>query len=82
MSAFNNWLDTFIQEKGIDLEQRFDVEGPVWGTNSFDYGVIVEHIKIAGKDEQNEIRDTIVKIDFANGDVKHYFRHLAQALAR
>lgn len=78
---FNNWIDTFVAEKGIDLEQRFEIEGPS-GTNSFPYGVIVEAIKGASAAEKNAIKTTIVKIDFCNGDVCHYFRHLAQALVR
>ncbi len=78
---FTNWIDTFIAEKGIDLEQRFEIEGPS-GTNSFPYGVIVEAIKSTSGAEQAAIKKTIVKIDFCNGDVCHYFRHLAQALVQ
>ena len=77
---FTNWINTFIAEKGIDLEQRFEVEGPS-GANSFEYGMIVDAIKQAPTHEQAAIKTTIVKIDFANGDVRHFFRHLAQALA-
>ena len=32
--------------------------------------------------EQNKIRDMIVTLDFHNADIKHYFRHLAQALVK
>jgi hypothetical protein len=78
---FQNWLDTFVAEKGVDLEQRFELEGPS-GTNSFSYGVIVEAIKQTSGSEMRAIKTTIVKIDFCNGDVCHYFRHLAQALVR
>lgn len=77
--GFNKWLDTFLEEKGIDLEQGFELEGS-WGTNFFTYGVVVEAIKNTGKEEQKAIKNMIVKIDFMNGDVRHYFRHLAQAL--
>ena len=28
MKNFNKWLDTFIEEKGYDLEQVFEVDGP------------------------------------------------------
>lgn len=79
---FNKWLDTFIEEKGIDLEQTFDVEGPQWGTNTIPYGVIVEHMKVASPAEQSKIKDVIVQIDFRNGDVLHFFRHLGKAIAK
>ena len=78
---FTNWIDTFIAEKGIDLEERFELEGPS-GTNSFSYGVIVEMIKQTTGAERDGIKKTIVKIDFCNGDVRHFFRHLAQAVVR
>lgn len=82
MSQFNEWLDTFVEEKGIDLEQSFTVEGPVYGENIIPYGVIVEHIKATSPEEQKKIKDIIVRIDFMNGDVLHFFRHLGKAIAR
>jgi hypothetical protein len=77
---FNTWLDTLVSEKGIQTDQRFDVEGPS-GTNSMEYGHVIEAIKQAPKHEQANIKTTLVKIDFANGDICHFFRHLAQAIA-
>ncbi len=80
MSNFTNWIDTFIAEKGIDLEQTFEFENEN-GWNLMPYGVVVEAIKTTVGQEQRQIRDTIVKIDFANGDVLHFFRHLGRGLA-
>lgn len=80
MSAFNNWLETFLEEKGVDLEESFEIEGPS-GTNFMAYENVVDAIKSAPASEQSKIKDMIVKIDFKNGDVRHYFRHLAQAIA-
>ena len=81
MNAFNTWIDTFTEEKGLDLEATFDVEGKS-GTNTIPYAVIVEHIKITPKHEQDSIKNTLVMIDFKNGDVLHFFRHLGQAIAK
>lgn len=78
---FNNWLDTFIEEKGIDTEQILEAEGES-GTNFIPVGVIIEHMKIASAYEQNIIKGVIVKIDFMNGDVLPFFRHLAKAIAK
>lgn len=74
-TAFTTWLHTFLDEKNIDLEERFEVEN-----NNFSYGVIVEHMEITSKEEQAKIKDVMVQIDFRNGDVKHFMRHLAKAL--
>lgn len=82
-TSYNNWLDTFVSEKGLDVEHVFEVEGPTWGANSIPLGVVLEHIKfVAPKHEQEAIKDVIVKIDFQNGDVMHFFKHLAKALAK
>lgn len=77
---FANWLDTLIEEKGIDLEQGFSVEGPS-GENHMAYQNVVDVIKGASANEQAGIKNMLVRIDFANGDIRHYFRHLAQAIA-
>ena len=44
MSNFTKWIDTFIEEKGIDLEQTFEFENAS-GWNLMPYGVVVEAIK-------------------------------------
>jgi len=82
MSA--KYLKTFFEEKGIDREERFTVEGvehPVFGKHEMPYGVVIDTIMQAPKDEQKKIADMIRRIDFQNGDVKHYLRHLAKAIA-
>lgn len=79
--SFNNWLDTFIDEKGISLDDTFEIEEN--GTfHIFEIGNIVETIKITSPKEQAEIKDMLVKIDFHNGDVIDYFKHLARALVK
>lgn len=77
---FSKWLDTLIVEKCIDLEQTFEVEGDS-GTNTIPYGVVVEHIKITTKQEQEQIKKALVLIDFNDGDVYHFFRYLGKAIA-
>lgn len=79
--TFQSWLDTFIEEKGLDLDQTFTVQGPVWGDNIMSYRNIYELMLQAPKKEQDGIKAVIVKIDFHNGDVLDYFRHLAKAVA-
>ena len=81
-TKFNEWLDTFIEEKELDLEHTFEKEGPVWGWNLIPLGVVVEHIKATSPAEQAQIKKIIVKIDFQNGDVMHFFDYLASAIAQ
>lgn len=42
--------------------------------------VVIEHIASASKNEAEQIGNVIRKIDYANGDVNHFFKHLADAL--
>lgn len=77
---FSKWIDTLVEEKGIDTESMFEIEGAS-GTNMMPYGVVVEAIKSASTVEQDKIKAMLVKIDFCNGDVKHFLRHLAKAIA-
>lgn len=77
---FSQWLDTFIDEKGLDLDFTFVKDGE-FGPNYISLAVLVEHMKIAASQEQDAIKDMVVRIDFANGDVMDFFDHLAGAIA-
>ena len=75
------YLQDFFAEKDIP-EVTFEVEGPEWGTNFIPNTVVAEHIAQTSGDEAKKIADVLRQIDFANGDVNHFFKHLAGALAR
>ncbi len=78
-SAFLKWFETFLEEKNLPYI-CWDIEGP-WGLHVIDSDVVIEAIKGAPAHEQRGIKAMIVKIDFLNGDVLDFFKHLAQALA-
>lgn len=80
MASFNKWLDTFLSEKELDLEENFEVEGPS-GTNFMTYQHVVDALKMAPDHERKGIKSLLVKVDFINGDVKDVLKHLAQAIA-
>lgn len=83
-TAFDEWLTRFVNEKELDTEYRFDVEGPKGGRgwNSIPLGVVLEACRTASPQEQAQIKNTLVKIDVLNGDVMHFFKHLAQGMAK
>ena len=77
-----NYLNNLISEKSnISMNTEIEVEGNS-GTNFMTVGIVVEHILIAPKSEQDAIKNMLVKIDFHNGDVLHFFKHLAGAIAK
>ena len=49
--------------------------------NFIPLGCVIEAIKSAPIHEQKAIKNMLVKVDFINGDVCDYFKHLAQAIA-
>ena len=70
--SFYEWFTTFLEEKKIDLSE------PVG--RGIQVGDVCQAIVDTSEDEQKKIKNTIVKIDFFNGDVIHFFKHLGQAL--
>ena len=74
------WLNLFLQEKGINTDYVMEVEGES-GINYIPVCALVEMILNASKAEQSGIKKMLIKIDFFNGNVMDYFRHLAQAVA-
>jgi hypothetical protein len=81
MTAFQKWLDTFVEEKGIDRERVFDfTEGDVW--HYMPVGAVLDFLRNeANRADQSNAKQIIVMIDFKNGDVYHFLRHLAHGLA-
>ncbi len=74
------YLETLFDEKGISLDTPFEVRGAS-STNYMTLENVVDAITSAPQHEQRAIKDMIVKIDFANGDVFDYMKHLAKAIA-
>lgn len=80
-SPYQVWIETFLDEKGIEVEEVIEVEGGMFGTNFISVGCLVEAILQAPASEKEKIKETIVKIDFCNGDLMHFFKYLAKAIA-
>ena len=77
---FREWLDTFLDEKDIDLETIIEIPGES-GVNLIPVKCVLDTIKSTSKKEQEEIKKILVKIDFNDGDVLHFMKYLAQAIA-
>jgi|TARA_B110000977_G_C10844967_1_gene403527 hypothetical protein len=80
--AMRNYLETLLEEKGISQEYLFKAEGDVWGTNIMPLSVIVDYLCSVSEDAQKTAKTNLVKIDFHNGDVKHFFQYVADFLAK
>ena len=48
MTNFNEWLDTFVEEKNIDIHDTFEIDKN-GSFNIISYGAILYHIKATTK---------------------------------
>ena len=74
------YLRDFFAEKDIP-EVSWTITGKNGTPNYMSNVVVVEHIAQCSVQEARQIENVLRKIDFANGDVNHFLRHLAGALA-
>ena len=80
--SFNNWIDTFIEEKGIDTNHTFEIEKNDT-LHLIDIAMIVSFLKseyFVDENAKAKIKSTFVKIDFLNGDVLDYLKFLAKGI--
>ena len=70
------WLDTFLTEKQVDPETVFvlDVAGV---THYVPFEVVREFVEHLPESLQGQIKEKLIQIDFLNGSVLDFFRHLA-----
>jgi len=76
-NKFNEWFDILIKEKEIDTTQNFEITVNDQ-FNIMPLSMIVDLVKNASSQEQNSIKDMLVKIDFLNGNIVDYLKHLAK----
>jgi len=77
--SFNKWIDTFIEEKGIDTNHTFEIEKND-ELHLIDIANVIAFIKGVDLNAKSKIKSTLVKIDFLNGDVDHFFKYLAKGI--
>jgi hypothetical protein len=77
-----NYFNTLIEEKGISRERIIEVEGKEWGMNFIPVGTVVDFLSNADANTQKQAKDNLVKIDFHNGDVMHFFTYVAKFIAQ
>jgi len=69
------YLITLIEEKGKSVDDEIKLDGHFGLT----YEMLIDYINGA-KAHHSQIKNTIVQIDFKNGDVFHYLDYLAKGM--
>lgn len=75
-TPFQKWLVTFCLEKQIDMS----VEVIAGDGTEIQVGDVLSVLMSAPDDEQAKAKNIFVMIDFKNGDVYHFIKHMAKAL--
>ena len=70
-----NYLTTLIEEKGTSIDTEIQIDGHYGLT----YEMLIDYIEGA-TEYHAQIKTTLVKIDFLNGDVFHYLDFLANGM--
>ena len=74
-TSFTKWITTFLSEKELELDYVVACkDGKIT-----QIGNIVQTMCVSPSDEQAAIKKVLIKIDFMNGDVMHFFNHMAKA---
>ena len=76
-----NYFRTLVQEKGIDLETIIEVEGES-GVNFIPLEMVIIFLEGGSRTAQRDAERHLTRIDFHNGDVMHFFKHIAKFMAR
>ena len=76
----NSFFNRFFAEKELSDEiYEIEVDGTL---HMVETGAVLEHIAKTQGEERLHIEAIIRKIDWHNGDLHHFFRHLAEYMAK
>lgn len=78
MSEMATYLTALISEKGRSVDAALPLEGHI----NLSYRNLIEFIDQVTPAIQKQVRDTLVMIDFKNGDVFHYLDFLVQGMIK
>lgn len=73
------YLEMFFAEKKLPTV-NWDLKDNDGNSHFISNDVVIEAIGNASMDEQNDISNMIRRIDYRNGDVNDYLKHLAGGL--
>jgi hypothetical protein len=82
-NTFRNYLTVLLKEKGISLEHTFEIPSDsIWGNHLVPMEVVIEFIESLDKPTQSKIKETLVMIDFKNGNVLHYMEYITKGMVQ
>lgn len=78
---FNQWLDVFVEEKGLDPYHVFTIHtNDFWQTHIISLEIVLDALKAAPADVQEWMKHGLVMADLTNQPVLPFFEVLAKRL--
>ena len=74
-----SYLNQFFSEKDVP-DRDFTITDSRGVRHFIPNAVVVEHIALTSGSERKKIEDVLRQIDFRNGDVNDFLKHLAKAI--
>jgi hypothetical protein len=75
------YLETLLTEKGISLNHTFEVKSDsIFGNNYVPMEVVIEFIENLSPSIQEQIKKTLIQIDFKNGNVLHFLEYITKGM--
>ena len=76
----NTFFNRYFNEKDLD-NQVYEIITPNGTMNLIETDMVIAKIKTTQGEEAKKIEAIIRQIDCLNGDLHHFLKHLAQAMA-
>lgn len=70
-----NYYQALFEEKGLE-DQTFEVKDNSGDIHYFESEFVVELLNSFDSDIQEQIKEKLIKIDFMNGDITHFIKHV------
>ena len=77
--SFTNYINTLLEEKNIDQESHLNFESNDLA-HIMPIACVVEFINTLPDHAKEQIKKTLVMIDYKNGDVKHFLTYIAKGM--
>lgn len=79
--AFELWIESFMYEKNISVEQTFEYDTRE-GFACVSVGSILDHIRVSNDNVKDVVKERLVYLDVLGGDVTHFFRFLGEWIVK
>ena len=75
------YIETLLTEKGISLSHTFEIKSDsLFGNHIVPLEVVIEFIETLSPPVQDQIRKTLIRIDFKNGNVLDFLEYITKGM--